>query len=373
MKKNNRGSNWSAEELEFLKNNYGILKPLEIANLLNRNKQSILSKASELKLKALIRPEIIPEILSEEYKHMNLKELARKYRTSKSVIKKFLTGDSIHVHKTLYSVDDNYFEKIDTPNKAYFLGLLYADGCLHFVKNTVSIGLQERDGYILNAFKKDLNSNYPIGLYSRKKIQWKTQQPQYIFKFTNSKIYGDLIKLGCFPQKTFNLKFPSFSQVPQEFIFHFIRGFFDGDGTIGEGVNGRHKNPQFLWSVIGTYEMCNGVNDIFVNLLNLPRQKIAKRGNIWSYSIGGNGNIRTVVEFLYKDAENFLTRKKDKLEKVFNCPLRGQTSKYRGVSWVKATNKWLACTYIKGKQIGLGYFANEEDAKNAYEKFWNER
>ena len=52
----------------------------------------------------------------------------------------------------IYFCDDNYFEKIDSKDKAYFLGLLMADGNKY--KNTVRIELQEKDKSILELFKK---------------------------------------------------------------------------------------------------------------------------------------------------------------------------------------------------------------------------
>lgn len=264
-------------------------------------------------------------------------------------------------------INENYFEKIDTPNKAYFLGFMYADGNVNSKTNAINISLQERDGYILEKFKMDLESEHKIYL---KEIKggFKCGR-QHGFTFAREKMKKDLIKLGCHPRKTWDLKFPSFLQVPENLIFHFIRGFFDGDGTIGQSSTGRHKNPQFNFIVCGTYEMCNGVNDIFVNFLGLPRQKIVKKENIWIYNIGGNNSVRKIFEAIYKDAESFLTRKKEKLEKVFDCPLRGQTSKFKGVSWNKNIKKWYSCTYKKGKQIGLGYYETEEEAADAYNNF----
>ena len=75
------------------------------------------------------------------------------------------------------------------------------------------------------------------------------------------------------------------------------------------------------------------------------------------------------MNFLYKDATIFLTRKQEKMVKVFDYPLHGKTSKYVGVSFNKKNGKWFACTYIKGKQIALGHHDTQELAKQAYDSY----
>ncbi len=51
-----------------------------------------------------------------------------------------------------------------------------------------------------------------------------------------------------------------------------------------------------------------------------------------------------------------------------NMSRRGGSSKYVGVYWYKRTRRWKAQIVFNGKKIGLGYFTNEIDAHNAYQK-----
>ena len=44
------------------------------------------------------------------------------------------------------------------------------------------------------------------------------------------------------------------------------------------------------------------------------------------------------------------------------------SSKYKGVSWQKDRNKWVSRIKINGKQKNLGSFTSEEDAADAYQK-----
>lgn len=310
---------WTLEEIGFLQENHLKLKQKEICFYLKKSSYLVRTKLKELNLKSKVG-----------------------------------------------CINEHYFNKINSEDKAYFLGLLYADGCLVKHANIVTLSLQEKDNYILNSFSKYLECNRMPKIYKIKtNLSRPNCQNQSRFQFNNTQLYNDLIKLGCFPQKTFNLKFPTFNQVPQKFIHHFIRGYFDGDGTISEGRSKRHKSSQFGWRVAGTYDMCSGINDIFVKLLGLRKQTIYKQKNIWIYSISGNLNIRKVFTWLYCDAQNFLTRKKEKLEKVFNCPMRGQTSKCVGVSWDNTLKKWLALKQKNNIKYYLGHFQKEQDAINA--------
>lgn len=61
-----------------------------------------------------------------------------------------------------YDLDKNYFDNIDTPNKAYILGFLYADGNVRKDKYVMQITLQEEDKHILEKFKIELNTNRPL-------------------------------------------------------------------------------------------------------------------------------------------------------------------------------------------------------------------
>ena len=82
------------------------------------------------------------------------------------------------------SCNENYFEEINTPNKAYFLGLLFADG--GYIKrkgtpSTLSLELKKEDRYILEEFKKQLNSNILIKEISKTEKK-KVKGKEYVFQ-----------------------------------------------------------------------------------------------------------------------------------------------------------------------------------------------
>lgn len=122
----------------------------------------------------------------------------------------------------------NYFETIDTPNKAYFLGLFHADGSIsrrqqtkNYEEIAFKISLQERDKDILLAFCNEVALPQ-----SRVKI-YSSKRP------TESKLAVINISAKAFTTHLQDLKFETLTQrIPTELVSHFIRGFFDGDGCV---------------------------------------------------------------------------------------------------------------------------------------------
>jgi len=210
-----------------------------------------------------------------------------------------------------YSLNECYFENIDSEDKAYFLGLLYADGSLNPNNSTIRIMLQERDIDILKKFQSCINSNRPMRYIITPKSH---QQNCYSVDTSSGKMMIDLQKQGCFINKTYILKFPTEGQVPNNLIHHFIRGYFDGDGCI----NLHTKSSTF--SIIGTLDFLIELQKIIIRECGLNFTKIPpkhKTNNIICYlRYSGNVSNFKIREFLYKDATIYLQRKKDKFDKI---------------------------------------------------------
>jgi hypothetical protein len=138
-----------------------------------------------------------------------------------------------------YSVREysNYFNEINTQEKAYILGLLYADGCNSTESRTINIALKEDDLNILIKIKNAIKASQEIKLRKRsleKSNIGYQRKDMYKLSITDKQISEDLTKWGCVKAKTFKLKFPYFLQ--KELIKHFIRGYFDGDGCINKST-----------------------------------------------------------------------------------------------------------------------------------------
>ncbi len=128
-----------------------------------------------------------------------------------------------------YTINEKFFEIIDTQEKAYILGLIYADGSIHHTKAEMKLSLQEQDKHVLEEINLLLTSNKPLRFYAleKKNSNWANQ---YALVIERRKCIEDLKNLGVLPGKSFmNLSFPN---LDKHFISHFIRGYFDGDGCI---------------------------------------------------------------------------------------------------------------------------------------------
>ncbi|MCF8001670.1 MAG: hypothetical protein K9K76_07440 [Halanaerobiales bacterium] len=113
-------------------------------------------------------------------------------------------------------------------------------------------------------------------------------------------IVEDLISLGCVENKSKLIEFPSQKILPKSLISHFIRGYFDGDGSIStNGVDNGYKI-----SIIGTKSFLEHVKKYYG--LNV---KILKSNNIFELKFGGQGDIINFVDDIYQDASYKLKRK----------------------------------------------------------------
>jgi hypothetical protein len=175
-----------------------------------------------------------------------------------------------------YYYNENYFTQIDTEEKAYWLGFLYADGYIEpiYRKQKIKamravIGLQEADRNHLEKFLIHIESNAPI----TQNITILNHKNYYSnrVRINNTKMCKDLIKLGCVNNKSLILKFPNDDIIPKHLIRHFIRGYFDGDGCVyykeGEKIDNRNKKKykykRLMVSIVGTESFLNSLIDVF--------------------------------------------------------------------------------------------------------------
>lgn len=125
-----------------------------------------------------------------------------------------------------YKLNENFLDNLDCQEKAYFLGIMYADGNIYNYKNSYRCSLSQCEKYkdVIYKIKEILDAEQPV--YVKKT----TGQLQYHLVLYNSHLCRKLIQYGCIPNKSLILRFPK--NIPEELMPHFIRGYFDGDGCI---------------------------------------------------------------------------------------------------------------------------------------------
>ncbi len=227
--------------------------------------------------------------------------------------RKILIRNNIPINRKIpYILNRDYFSVIDTEDKAYFLGLMYADGNVVLNKTVyrVRIVLQEKDKEILNKFNSYLGYEKPL-----KKVYKKVGQNQYLLEMNSSKMGRDLIKLGCIPAKSLTLKFPTKEQVPDHLIRHFIRGHFDGDGSIF-----RSTRNYMTCSISSTIRFNKKVKKIIFKTLKIKCKKLytykTTHKNFCNLRIYGP-QAKTFMDWLYKDATVYIQRKYDRYKEYY--------------------------------------------------------
>lgn len=206
-----------------------------------------------------------------------------------------------------YDCNSDYFKEINSEDKAYWLGFLYADGYVRMKDNRsgeLKLKLKKSDREHIELFNKYLSSNYPIkDLISKVKVDDKIYVSECSsLSIYNTKLVKDLFNHGCLNNKTFKIKIPD---LKNNMIRHFIRGYFDGDGCI-------YKHPN------GSSAECNITSnlDFITNIFNyLKYGRIIKHGKVFGLRFYHKKNIEKFYHLIYEESTIFLKRKKDIFDK----------------------------------------------------------
>jgi len=231
-----------------------------------------------------------------------LTKIAKNYHRTGRTIRQILLDNNIELHSKLglrrkYILNQDFFETIDTEEKAYFLGLLFADGYHDEKRHVISLSLKNTDIDILLKFKKALETTYV--LHTRPQ---RTGIPCTDLSLFSVKMSNDLIKLGLRQKKSFTCEFPD---VPKHLVRHVIRGYFDGDGSIFI-ITQRHRvgctilgNKQFLEKIISHLPFKNKI-------------KVHPQRSIFYMNMSNRVSLVAIYRYLYSDAHVFMNRKYDK-------------------------------------------------------------
>ena len=220
-----------------------------------------------------------------------------------------------------YTLNEQYFDVIDTQEKAYFLGFLYADGTNCKNGRRVDLTLAEEDKEILEKLAALVESNKPL-IRVKIKDRQPTRQDQFCFSMNGTRISQRLTDLGCMNNKTFKLKFPTKEQVPEHLRRHFIRGYFDGDGGISFTMPPSRNCMVYKISITSTQDMLNSIKyliqkDLLVNISIRPSYA-PKRDKkiIMELDIVGRKQVMAFLDWMYKDASISLQRKFNKYREM---------------------------------------------------------
>lgn len=253
-------------------------------------------------------------------------DLASIYNCCESTIKRILVENNIPIAKAKRRSiikHHNYFHEIDTIDKAYYLGLLIADGNVVQSKTrvnrekTISLQLNNKDKYIVEQFAKELGA-------SKNKVKEYTtdNRNECYFRFSSNEMAKDLEQYGIIPQKTFDTYLPIISD---NLMPHLLRGIFDGDGT---NYIYYHKTgtPNMRFGFYGTKKICEDIMNYLANKIDIPHIQITEKVGCYMVVWQGDKLSKDFYNLIYSNCGNFyLKRKREKFDFYFNDIMQGNT------------------------------------------------
>ncbi|MGG3987306.1 LAGLIDADG family homing endonuclease [Bacillus smithii] len=274
------------------------------------------------------------DICSSYIKGALLNELADKYKVNCSTIRTILKkhdiplknrsqikqiNDNKKIHRK-YSLNEDYFKKWSS-NMAYILGVIASDGCIKTneykngsmikKKYELVISLKDSDKELLEKIKKEIEYKGNIYCY---KSNYNTKY--CTLRISSKKIINDLKNIGIHERKSLNLKMPC---IPKEYELDFIRGYFDGDGSIGSQYPTNSKGKRTKTQQI-RFRICSGSRQILEQIENiffqhgLKHKKVTKRRNLYEI-LYSTKECYKIYELLYYNPNAMcLKRKKDKFK-----------------------------------------------------------
>lgn len=198
------------------------------------------------------------------------------------------------------SMNDSFFNDINTEEKAYWLGFLFADGTIN-EDNKMELSLKIDDLAHLQRFKNDLALTQKIS-FRTIKLKDKMYDSCRI-SFQSKEMGNSLKQLGCIPNKTFDLNFPD---IPRFLHRHFIRGYFDGDGCIWS----TKRRPEHSYASFssGCIKFLDELYEILFNELEINIQRIDSK-TCYELRIVKQSDVKKFLDYIYNDSTIYLQRK----------------------------------------------------------------
>lgn len=239
---------------------------------------------------------------------LSTRAVAKELGVSSATVYKYLKKYDINLRtksesRQLYftkneTVNSEFFKKM-SPELAYILGLWVTDGCA-YERGSYSIGLKDKE--VIDWVADTIGYKNKI---------WQINEPKgnstrFFIQFTNQEVKKVFDRYKIVPNKSFTTEVP---EIPLEYMQHFIRGVFEGDGSIGKykysySVNIVGASETFISQIKGIIEKEIGGNRTI---------KYDKRGNgLFLYHIYGKEAINKLGEWIYPEGTFGMIRKKNK-------------------------------------------------------------
>jgi len=232
-------------------------------------------------------------------KDMTQQEIADALNISPHTVYRNLKKYGLNTKYSYKEVDEDYFEEMDSSEKAYWLGFIVGDGNIGKTGEggtgySLTVSLNAKDTDHLLKLRNAMSSSHSIH---------ESGKDGFALSITRKKIVEDLEKYGVVPCKSHKTYMPD---IPEKYHRHFIRGLFDADGSISGNS----------FTICGSRQLMQDVNEIIGTIIN-SKNDIYKHPSKENYVVhyGKQTDKRNIYEYLYDDAQTYLERKKRQFEK----------------------------------------------------------
>lgn len=242
------------------------------------------------------------------------KEIGEIFNISQSQVGNILKKYGIKLPKSRLNMsklalDIDYFKTVDSPEKAYWLGFICADGCIKKDGGKLTILVKDRE--ICEKFKKAIKADHKISdreVYDKRTDKIYTESA---IQITNALFVSNIINLGVTYEKSSVLNFPN---IEEQYYSYFIAGLFDGDGSISFKSNGK-----VACNLISTKEVLNFIQSYLQEKFAIKSKTLIKVSencdNVFKVYWQNDEDCLKFLNFIYQgNKEMYLTRKYERYE-----------------------------------------------------------
>jgi len=196
------------------------------------------------------------------------------------------------------TLNQEYFDDINTSERAYWLGFFTADGCVQRREHSylISLCLKESDKDHVQLFCDALGADHPL--------RFREDTNTVRVTIGSKRMVESLERLGVTPRKSLTAQ-PWVG--PESLMSHYWRGLFDGDGTI------YHSTAGWFLGIVGSLACVEAFAD-WARLVSGSKAKYSKASGCWVWKVCGGPMPQLLAKALYEDAPVALPRKRARAE-----------------------------------------------------------
>lgn len=297
------------ETIEAIRAEYATLGPTALSNKLGIPTRRIIEEARKQGLRCNKKPGRIDEQVREtirlrfvdegpfqlaeelDLSHFTVSRVAKEMGLKSVAWKKDWIAKR---HGGPKNLDVDFFDTWSA-EMAYVLGFIFADGSVKSNLSAVGFDVHEQDGDIMRQIRQLTKTQAPIRIVHRKE---RTSASHHRLYLSSRKICRRLVELGCHPNKTY--RDDPFPEVPEEFLPHFLRGAFDGDGCIS-----RSRSGSWITCYVGSRKFVEGYHDTIRRFCDLDAKAIRPtRGEVaYTVSWAAKDDLLKIYNLLYPCGE----------------------------------------------------------------------